>query len=533
VSLSSRSPTSGIFELLAGVLPQSAAGDAVESSRRGLFVAAHLATAVAGFAALPLFLLFRGVPDLFESLVFVGFLLPLLVALAAARTRRLPHLLSIAGTSVLIGAACLTGASAVALPLLALIPAQAALGGSIRMVALSLVAVLSLAAGLALAPDAFGGAPSVPAEVLAGAVGAAVLVAVFAGAQAMLQAGTERWAAAAEERASLVGVVPDLVTRHDRSGRVTFASMPASRRLLGVAARELFGDGLFGRVQVADRPAYLAAIAGARDGEGTAVTELRLGSGGADGALAYAWFEMRCEPAGETLACSFRDIDEQKQLAEAESGHDGAEAAGLRRLGEHLRALRREVETGASADGLLRRLDRLALLAEVSVGEPTRAIEAFDCGLSVRNACDAAVPLARISGVALNGAPLRRLPKVAGAPRAFRRALDLLIGECIGCAGAGGEVGVALERGAEQIRIGLTHLAGPAATASGPDGLAVELAGRLLGASGATLAHEDRPGQGGRFTIRLPLGARGAEAGLRPAGAHIIGEREFGVAKRA
>jgi PAS domain-containing protein len=432
---------------------------------------------------------------------------------------------------VLIAAACLTGASAVALPLLALIPAQAALGGSIRIVALSLAAVLSLAAALAFAPGLFDAVPQVPGEVLAGAVGAAMLLAVFAGAQAMLQSRTAASAATAEERASLVAVVPDLVTRHDRCGRVTFASMPASRRLLGVAARELFGDGLFGRVQVADRPAYLAALAGARDGDGAAVTELRLGSGGADGALAYAWFEMRCEPHGETLACSFRDIDEQKQLAETQSGRDGAEAAGLRRIGEHLRALRREVEAGAPADGLSRRLDRLALLAEVSSGEPARAIEAFDCGLSVRNACDAAVPLARTSGVALNGAPLRRLPKVAGAPRAFRRALDLLIGECIGCAGAGGEVGVALERGAEQIRIGLTHLAGPAATASSPDDLAVELAGRLLGASGASLAHEDRPGQGGRFTIRLPLGAQAG--GLRPGEAHIIGEREYGVARRA
>lgn len=523
MTLASRSPTSLLLELLAGRGPNAAA-DGMQAVRCSVFVAAHLVTAVAGFAALPLFLLFAGVPGPAESLVFVAFLAPLATALVAARTGRPPQLLSLAGNLGLIGAAGLAFGAA-ALPFLAVIPAQAALGGSGRMMLASLAAACALPLLLLFAPEA----ADVGGRLLVGAVVAAtLLVAFFVGAQLLLQASAERWANGAEERAGLVAAVPDLVTRHDPSGRVTFASMPASRRLLGVGARDLAGDGLLARVQVADRPAYLSALARARDGAPGAATELRLGGGSGDGPLAYAWFEMRCEPLGEQLACSFRDIDERKRT-EAEAGEDTAGTVDFARIGEHLRALRRDVDGGADAVELRRRLDRLALLADVSAGEPLRSIEAFDCGLAVRGACDAAVPLARSATVALNGPPLQRLPKVAGAPAAFRQALGLLLDECIGCAGAGGEVAAALDRGADSVRIGLAYLTGIAGPGRAPDLLAVELASRLLATSGAILSHEDRPGHGGRFSIRITLRGTGA----RPAGTDIIGQREYGVAKRA
>src|SRR5690606_30134885 len=149
-------------------------------------------------------------------------------------------------------------------------------------------------------------------------------------------------------------------------------------------------------------------------------------------------FEMCCEPLGGRLACSFRDIDARKQAETAVVAEPGG-VAELQRIGAHLRALRRSGESGAAAGPLARRLEHLELLAGAAAGGTPRAIEAFDCGLAVRGACDAAVPLARASRIALNGPPLRRLPKVAGAPAAFRRALDLLLGECVAAAGEGGE----------------------------------------------------------------------------------------------
>ena len=57
----------------------------------------------------------------------------------------------------------------------------------------------------------------------------------------------------------------DMITRHDEKGRVIFASQ-ASQQLLGEAPEKLTGDGLFERVHVADRPAYLTALSDAARG---------------------------------------------------------------------------------------------------------------------------------------------------------------------------------------------------------------------------------------------------------------------------
>ena len=51
----------------------------------------------------------------------------------------------------------------------------------------------------------------------------------------------------------------DVITRHGRNGAVLFVS-PAAEALFGAPAGELAGHGLFDRVHVADRPAYLTAL---------------------------------------------------------------------------------------------------------------------------------------------------------------------------------------------------------------------------------------------------------------------------------
>ena len=50
-----------------------------------------------------------------------------------------------------------------------------------------------------------------------------------------------------------------MITRHDDEGRVLFASL-AAQTLFGEPAQKILGDGLFERVHVADRPAYLTAL---------------------------------------------------------------------------------------------------------------------------------------------------------------------------------------------------------------------------------------------------------------------------------
>ena len=54
----------------------------------------------------------------------------------------------------------------------------------------------------------------------------------------------------------------DVITRHGRNGAVLFVS-PAAETLFGAKVSELHGHHLFDRVHVADRPAYLTALADA------------------------------------------------------------------------------------------------------------------------------------------------------------------------------------------------------------------------------------------------------------------------------
>ena len=97
---------------------------------------------------------------------------------------------------------------------------------------------------------------------------------------------------------TLATAMGDLVLRHDRSGAVLHASQE-SEALFGVSPREFMGRGLFERILVQDRPAFLKAIADAADGRDTVRCELRLRAGQEVSvredfvAPVFVWVEMR------------------------------------------------------------------------------------------------------------------------------------------------------------------------------------------------------------------------------------------------
>ncbi len=93
----------------------------------------------------------------------------------------------------------------------------------------------------------------------------------------------------------------DVITRHGRNGVVLFVS-PAAEPLFGVRHGELAGHGLFDRVHVADRPAYLTALADAAAlGEGRSVEfRIRRGGDAKPHAGHFVWVEMRCRPLDRT-----------------------------------------------------------------------------------------------------------------------------------------------------------------------------------------------------------------------------------------
>src|SRR6185312_11453589 len=101
----------------------------------------------------------------------------------------------------------------------------------------------------------------------------------------------------------------DVISRHRRNGAVQFIS-PAAESMLGAPVARLLGHGLFDRVHVADRPAYLTALADAARGSEAGSVEFRLKrdaprgeARGVSPAVDFIWIEMRCrplDPASET-----------------------------------------------------------------------------------------------------------------------------------------------------------------------------------------------------------------------------------------
>ena len=81
---------------------------------------------------------------------------------------------------------------------------------------------------------------------------AAMVQLVHRRSQSAVRAGEDRYRLLAEN-------ATDMITRHDEKGRVLFASF-AAQQLFGEPAQKIAGDGLFERVHVADRPAYLTAL---------------------------------------------------------------------------------------------------------------------------------------------------------------------------------------------------------------------------------------------------------------------------------
>jgi len=142
----------------------------------------------------------------------------------------------------------------------------------------------------------------------------------------------------------------DVITRHGKNGAVLFVS-PAAEPLFGARMQDLYGHGLFDRVHVADRPAYLTALAdSAALGESCSVefrvrrdeSESETQRGGR-----FIWIEMRCRAlaraSGEDsivqpheVVAVMRDITRRKEqeqtLGEAHADAERANAAKSRFL---------------------------------------------------------------------------------------------------------------------------------------------------------------------------------------------------------
>ncbi len=233
---------------------------------------------------------------------------PLLTAAFLSRTGRLEaaHLLSAASFTGLVSfmAVQTGGLGAGLVAWLVLVPIEAAMSGSRRVVAWAsamaagAVAALAAAAHLDMLPPAapflFGSLTLLLAPIFA-----VVYATALASGLHALQVRGSREAAVEDQRYRLLAEhATDLITRHTRSGNVVFAS-PGARHLLGLAPERLDADGLFHRVHVTDRPAYLKSFADAAD-HGHAEVRFRLRDERGGG---FIWAEMRLTAVGDAEGC--------------------------------------------------------------------------------------------------------------------------------------------------------------------------------------------------------------------------------------
>jgi cell cycle sensor histidine kinase DivJ len=315
-------------------------------------MAPRLLGSLAAFAAFPVYLAMRGAPSAIEVAAFAWLIAPILLSWFLSRTGRYEgaHVLSSLALAGLVMTLAMTtgGIESFAAIWLVVVPLEAALSASRRVVAFAAALALSCTA-LLMVLEHFDMLPAADVSpVLRGiftafGVASATLYAASLAfsAESLARTGVALLNVEEDRYRLLARNMSDVISRHRRDGAVQFIS-PAAEAMLGMPVAGLVGHGLFDRVHVADRPAYLTALSvAARGGEARSV-EFRLRRdaprGGERGhhRADFIWVEMRCRlleqpsPAGAEaeVVAVMRDVTDRKIQEQAlDLARDAAEQA--------------------------------------------------------------------------------------------------------------------------------------------------------------------------------------------------------------
>src|SRR4051812_23581669 len=281
----------------------SARLDPLIAARHRTFIAPRFVGGLMTLTALPIHLALSGVPSTLEVLFYAWFATPILIAAYLSRTGQYERaqMMSSASLAALIATIGMAtgGITSFAAVWLVVVPLEAALSASRRVVIGASIMALA-AAGLLYVvgqPQMFAGSQPSATLMALGVISAALYATGLALGSASLARTGSRLLIVEEDRYRLLARnITDVITRHRRNGTVRFAS-PAAESLFGVPAKTLLGHGLFDRVHVGDRPAFLTALSDAATQNIDSSVEFRIRretSGQSEAPVSFIWVEMRC-----------------------------------------------------------------------------------------------------------------------------------------------------------------------------------------------------------------------------------------------
>jgi cell cycle sensor histidine kinase DivJ len=369
----------------------------------------------------------------------------------------------------------------------------------------------------------------------------------------------------------LAETVADMITRHAGGGEVEYAS-PAAAELTGVSPNELLGRGLFERVHIADRAAYLAALSQAFNAATPAAVEFRLLRRiGSDEPQVerHLWVEMHCRPlrgrggSPEAVVAVTHDISARRaQEAELRIAREAAEHANraksrfLAHMSHELRtplnaiigfseilekqvipnldvARQREYANLIHASGqhLLDVVNGILDMSKIESGSFEILVETIDVAPLIRASCQMLQAQAEERGLWLGFGDLSGLPEIAADRRAVKQMLLNLLSNAIKFTGRGGSVKVAVLARDGVMRIAVTdtgigisaddlpRLGTPFVQADQSyerryegTGLGLSMVKGLAALHGGSLTIESRLGVGTTATVMLPIRVVAPEA---------------------
>ena len=545
-----------------------------ERWRRDQYIVLRLALSLPVMALAPVYLLVRGAPSPWDAAAFGFLLTPLAGVYVLHRWNRFDLARAISAAAIPLFGVALTlahgGVTVGALGCFLLGPLEATLGGLPRL-AYGGAAASVAAMAVLFAATALGWLHPVPgvglvdyATVIAAMIYGALLAAWSARVAEMRDLCAIAAAAAYRELTATVG---DLVIEFDRGGSVLeLVTDPANA--FRHPRRELMGRGLFERIQVADRPAFLKTLADAATSDEVAEAEFRLraGAGSEDEDVSavprFIWVEMRAHrsrAAGSVVMAILRDVTPMKETRDAaQRAHAESEQAMawkdrlLANISHELRtplnaiigfsemlanpsmapkdpARAREYAgiINQSGQHLLGLVNTILDMSKIETGNFEIAPESFDLGGLIDFCSDVLRLKAEEKSIALSRACPPEVGEIVADRRACKQILLNLLSNAIKFTPERGSVaiharpdGAFVEIAVMDTGIGvspadLPRLGDPffqaRATYDRPyegAGLGLSIVRGLVGLHGGTLSFESAPNQGACVTVRLPRDCR-------------------------